>query len=45
LPHEKENGFLENKGIKLMRNGEYEGAINAFNIAIQMFPLNPRIVF
>lgn len=45
LPHEKENGYLESRGIKLIKNGDYEGAINAFNTALQMFPLNPRIVF
>lgn len=45
LPHEKETGYLESKGVKLTKNGDYEGAINAFNIALQMFPLSPRIVF
>ena len=44
LPHEREEGFLEEKGIKLYKNGEFEGAINAYDIAIQMFPAKARYV-
>ena len=42
LPHEKEDGYLEEKGRKLMEKGEFEGAINALNVAVQIFPQNPR---
>lgn len=40
-PHEKEVGYLEDKGIKMMKNGDIEGSLNAFNIAIKLFPSNP----
>jgi len=42
-PHEKEVGYLEDKGIKMMKNGDVEGALNAFNIAIKLFPSNPML--
>ena len=42
-PHEKEVGYLEDKGIKMMKNGDCEGAINAFNIAIKLFPHNATL--
>ena len=42
-PHEKEIGYLEEKGIKLMKKGEVEGAINAFNVGIKLFPQNPSL--
>ena len=41
LPKEREIGHLEEKGIKLMQNGDFEGAVNALNIANQLFPLIP----
>lgn len=43
LPKEREIGHLEEKGIKLMQNGDFEGAVNALNIANQLFPLIPSV--
>ena len=42
-PHEKEIGYLEEKGIKLLKNGDVEGSINAFNVAVKLFPQNPSL--
>ena len=42
-PHEKEVGYLEDKGIKMMKNGDVEGALNAFDIAAKLFPQNAAI--
>ena len=37
-PNEREVGYLEEKGIKMMKNGDAAGALNAFNTAIKLFP-------
>jgi len=40
-PNEREVGYLEEKGIKMMKNGDCAGALNAFNTAIKLFPAVP----
>ena len=43
VPSNTINFYLEDKGIKMMKNGDVEGALNAFNIAIKLFPSNPML--
>jgi dyslexia susceptibility 1 candidate gene 1 protein len=39
---DKEDGYLEGKAAKMIKNGDYQSAINALNIASKMFPRKPR---
>jgi len=40
---DKEDGYLEGKAAKMIKNGDYQSAINALNIACKMFPRKPSI--